>query len=398
MSFLICKVGLQRLFQVMLGFFGIFCLTPNVEATDFYEQRPVQIEPLKDQLARSPVFMHPGQITDYMSPYFGNAVYNYTSGWFLCDVDKYGSIKLTEIPDNPYVDLLGNLKKLPPPSQRLVMHLGTGMLATEDLQYLGGRVVLEWKGKGDVRLAIPLNGKTYAKFIPKSQGQPPGHYTNFPKSSSDSSTGQVHNGIRVYDMSDAPDGIDVVIYSMDPNNKVRDIRVWLNNGKKEPQNQKTLRPEGNDPFVEHKTVFHPKFLELANMYKGQPAIRMMSFANTVGNPQMNWVDARNPRAVFQNGYISTRDGFDPALFHGAGGVNSGQVVWTGPSYSHQVAFANATNKDLWINVPHFATPAYIRQMVRAIFFGCSQNGAPHTFPQPTTPAFPPPEFSFEGVG
>lgn len=325
-------------------------------------------ESLIQQLAKSPVFVHPGEVSDDAAPIFGNAVYNTAFQWFIRNNKfVYGSNALTIGPANVYIDALGNPKKLPASPKQLVLHLGSGINEV-DQKYYQGVIVVEWKGKGDLRL------EGYDRLLEKNFDATwlSSHQASDGLIQSSPATGMVLNGMRIYQVKNHSKFLNLVVHNatISGADAIKDIRVWLNDG---GPNAKTLRPA----IQNGETVFHPKYIEIIKQYQGQPAIRCMDFLDTVANPQQDWMDRRSPLALFQVGIISNRDPIQPTHLIS----NVGEMELTGPAYETLISLCNQTGKDLWINIPHLASNAYIQNLARLIFYGSNQAGNPYSSPQ-----------------
>jgi hypothetical protein len=145
---------------------------------------------------------------------------------------------------------------------------------------------------------------------------------------------------------------------------ITDIKVWL-----------------PDPAAPHtrsleNQLFHPAFLARVNEAPWG-LIRFMDWGMTNASPVQDWTDRRRPGHAFAVGVMNPRA---PAT--GFAGNRS-----TGVPYEHMVALANATAKDLWINVPHLATDAFVTRLAQLIRYG-SDGNEPYTAPQ-ANPVWPP---------
>ncbi len=197
-----------------------------------------------------------------------------------------------------------------------------------------GHWVVTWQGNADIRLEGTAT-------------------TYLPAESSGAATGALVNGRRVYRAADAPGY--VTVYQIQA--PITDLKVWM--------------PDPADPqnaSLENR-LFHPSFLARVNE-AGWGLIRGMDWVQTNASPVQDWVDRRRPAHAFAAGVLNPRA---PAA--GFAGNRS-----TGVAYEHLVALANATQKDLWINVPHLATDDFVQRLARLIRFG-SDGTNPYTAPQ-----------------
>ena len=168
------------------------------------------------------------------------------------------------------------------------------------------------------------------------------------------------NGRRVYRVNDAPGWITVRQIQA----PLTDIKVWM----PDPANPQNASVENQ--------LFHPSFLAHVNQ-ASWGYIRTMGLTETNASPVQDWADRRRPRHAFAVGILNTRP---PA--NGFAGNRA-----TGVAYEHLVALSNATQKDLWINVPHLATDDFVQRLARLIRFG-SDGTNPYTSPQ-ASPVWPP---------
>jgi len=96
------------------------------------------------------------------------------------------------------------------------------------------------------------------------------------------------------------------------------------------------------------------------------AVRFMDFTQANGNPQVEWADRSLP------GYASQAKRPDG--------------VGVGAAWEYVVLLANQAGKDVWINVPHRASDAYVTKLARLLRYG-SDGVNPYGSPQPS-PAWP----------
>jgi hypothetical protein len=95
-----------------------------------------------------------------------------------------------------------------------------------------------------------------------------------------------------------------------------------------------MAPNGHAWWVNSSQIFTTPFLDLLKPYA---AIRTMGFENTNGSPVVNWAD----RTTLQSATQQTPAG----------------VAW-----EYVFDLANELHKDVWINVPDQATPAYVASL------------------------------------
>jgi hypothetical protein len=287
-----------------------------------------------DPQALPQVSYHPGGPAYWDRPYFANAM---TSGsWVDQDFQTlpYWSSSQFDANGFPQTLLAGQTE-----IRAIVngLHAGYGQSPSNfpDLRAIfRGHWVVTWQGNADIR----LDGTAT---------------TYLPGESSGAATGALLNGRRAYRVSDAPGWISVRQIAA----PVTDIKVWM----PDPANPQNASVENQ--------VFHPSFLARANQ-ASWGYIRTMGLSETNSSPVQDWVDRRRPRHAFAVGILNTRP---PA--NGFPGNRA-----TGVAYEHLVALSNATQKDLWINVPHLATDDFVQRLARLIRFG-SDGTNPYTSPQ-----------------
>ena len=206
-----------------------------------------------------------------------------------------------------------------------------------------GKIVVTWLGDADIRL-------TGGQFVAAE--------------SNGASTGRILNGRRVYHQVSGSAYSNITIVDINAAAPITDIKVW--------------RPDPSDPPNQalEGELFHPT--ALARLGGGPWGwLRFMDWNVTNASPQQDWSDRRLPTHVFQSGVLNPRS---PATgFSGSRG--------TGVAFEHMVAMSNATNKDLWINVPHLATTDFITKLAQLIAFG-SDGVNPYAAPQ-ASPVYPP---------
>ncbi len=287
----------------------------------------------------------------YTSPYFANALAMEDRNWRVARPKPGGQSWEVELfaPGADQVDSLGNPRYLG--SNDLFLQAVPGQNSHESAVF-SGRIVVTWQGEADIRVhngAFLANGQNTA-------GQP---------QSSGAETGRLVNGVRVYQMPANPNGIDVRVYSINASNHPRDIRVWL------------AHPTTGQSLINQ--TFHPSLIARINDAPWG-YIRFMDWGPTNASPQKDWADRRVPRHTFQAGILNRRDPSEGAPWFTENGVTyyfEGNRD-TGVAFEHWVALANATNKHMWICVPHLATDDFVTKMAQVIRFGSDANGNPYT--------------------
>ena len=287
-----------------------------------------------DPQALPQVSYHPGGPAYWDRPYFANAM---TSGsWVDQDFQTlpYWSSPQFDANGFPQMLLAGQTE-----IRAIVngLHAGYGASPANfpDLRAIfRGHWVVTWQGNADIR----LDGTAV---------------TYLPGESSGAATGALANGRRAYRVNDAPGWITVRQIQA----PVTDIKVWM----PDPANPQNASVENQ--------VFHPSFLAHVNQ-AGWGYVRTMGLTETNASPVQDWVDRRRPRHAFAVGILNTRP---PAA-----GFSGNRA--TGVAYEHLVALSNATQKDLWINVPHLATDDFVQRLARLIRYG-SDGTNPYTAPQ-----------------
>lgn len=304
---------------------------------------------------------HVAGVHYYTSPYLANALATEDRNWVAVR-PKPGGESWETIEENPQsgqVDSLGNPRFIASGQSYLKAHPGQN---SSESAIFGGRVVLVWQGNADIRVA---NG-TFLSNGQNATGQP---QSNGP------ATGSLTSGTRVYDMGASPNGIEVRVYAADSGNYPRNIRLWL------------AHPDTGASLINQ--AFHPRLLaRVAD--RPWTYIRFMDWGPTNANPQKDWPDRRLPHHTFQAGILNPRDPSEGAVWY----YDKGQPIYfqgnrgTGVAFEHMVALANATNKHMWVCVPHLATDDFVTKMAQVIRFGSDANGTPYTSTQ-SNPVYPP---------
>ena len=280
------------------------------------------------------VSYHPGGPAYWDRPYFGNALL--TGSWVDQNWSNLPYWSSAQFNANGYPQGLQAGQTL---IRAIVngLHTGYGSSPASFPDLRGsfrGHWVLTWQGNADLRL----------------EG---GASTYLQAESSGPSTGTLSNGRRVYRFTDAPGY--VTAYQIQA--PLTDIRAWM----PDPANPQNASLENQ--------LFHPSFLARVNEAEWG-LIRGMDWVQTNASPVQDWVDRRRPSHAFATGVLNPRA---PAI--GFAGNRA-----TGVAYEHLVALANATQKDLWINVPHLATDDFVQRLARLIRFG-SDGTNPYTTTQ-----------------
>lgn len=212
-----------------------------------------------------------------------------------------------------------------------------------------GRVVLTWRGRGDLR----LTGGTFVA-----------------EGSNASETGDATDGRRVY-MTTGPQQSTQTLEIHSIVSPLTEIHVWL----PRPDDPSTAVRENELASLENQR-FHPILLQrLADT--NYAFIRFMDWGATNASPQRDWNDRRRPAHAFKTGVLN------PAS---PGGGAEGNRE-TGVSFEEMVLLANESGKDMWINVPHLASDDFIRKLAQLIRFG-SDGASPYEAPN-AAPVYPP---------
>lgn len=304
-----------------------------------------------DPATLPPVGYHPGGVAYWSHPVFANGL-AHGGGWneYSATLNDWGSgivsWNTAQFDANGYPKYLNAGRKLRAVVLGLHMTYGGARPATwpDRAALTHGRVVLEWTGNADVRLNGPFT------------------YLTGPGQSSGAETGTLSNGRRVYlyTGSNSPGWIEVHAITT----PITDIKVWM--------------PDPADPSNAslEDQLFHPYLLErIADADWGY--IRFMDWNSTNASPQQDWTDRRPPTHVFMSGELNPRS---------PGGGHAGNRG-TGVAFEHMVALCNATDKDLWITVPHLATDDFVTKLAQLIRYG-SDGTNPYTSPQ-ASPVYPP---------
>jgi hypothetical protein len=285
-----------------------------------------------------PVGYHPSNVAYFNTPYFANAL-SHGGEWRSFTGTEFGSpidFNTAQFV-NGYPQFLDAGQKLRAPLFGLNISNDARPVAWPARDTLAkGRIVLTWNGTADIRL---VGGTLIAAESPSG------------------ATGSFTNGRRVYQFAAQPlSSMEVHAIGVTPPSE---IRVWLDG------------LEGQ--------LFHPLLLErIADRDWG--FIRFTDWGFTNASPMQDWADRRLPVHVFQNGIINDRS---PALDNA---ISPGDRE-TGVAFEHMVALCNATDRNMWINVPHLASADFMTKLAKLIRFG-SDGVNPYDAPN-ANPVHPP---------
>ncbi|HYI12522.1 MAG TPA: hypothetical protein VEK57_25950 [Thermoanaerobaculia bacterium] len=298
-----------------------------------------------------PVGYHPSHVAYYNTPYFANAL-AHGGEWFEFTGAEFGTAVAFNSKPAQFVN---GYPQFLDPGQKLRGFL-FGLNINSTLRPAAwpardtlakGHIVMTWAGNADVRLV---------------------NCTFQAGESNGAATGSISNGRRVYLCSAALQTIEIHAIQT----PITDLKVWL----APPDDPATPAVNENQTGTLEGELFHPLLLDrIADADWG--FIRFMDWGNTNASPQQEWSDRRRPGHIFQNGIITARapsSGSDPNRE-------------TGVAFEHMVALCNATGRNMWITIPHLATPEYITKLARLIRFG-SNGSEPYTTTTPSA-EFPP---------
>ena len=116
-------------------------------------------------------------------------------------------------------------------------------------------------------------------------------------------------------------------------------------------------------------------------------IRTMDWTNTNSNTLVNWSDRNTPLTFYKPipTYVAKSNGQDLGGTNMAAKPNPAIVSMV--ALEHHIQLANATGRDLWINVPIVANDDFVTKMAQAIKYGTDGTN-PYTSPQ-SNPVYPP---------
>jgi len=306
-----------------------------------------------------PVGYHPSNIAYFNTPYLSNAL-AHGQEWYEFPGGPPNNSNFGDLINYNTANFInGYPQSLPPGKSLRALLFGLNINnpfrpaawpARDNLTR--GEVLVTWNGDADIRLV---------------------NCTFVPGDSNGGSTGNIANGRRTYLCTGQFESTQSI--------EVRSIVI-------PPTSIKVFLPAVDDPAtagvnekltstLENAGFFHPLFIQRLNDVNWG-FIRFMDWGATNASPQEAWIDRRLPGHIFQNGIINSRQ---PSAT--AEGNRETGIAW-----EHMIALSNATNKDLWINVPHLATNDYITKLAQLIRFGSDGTGNPFTSTQ-ANPPFPP---------
>jgi hypothetical protein len=130
-----------------------------------------------------------------------------------------------------------------------------------------------------------------------------------------------------------------------------------------------MRPVAPGSTVSHAAgeLFSAQYKSFLSYFNG---IRFMDYLATTGNRQVDWADREKPTDATQ---------YQPTGGYGWQG--------RGASLEYLVALANETGKDVWINVPLYASDDYVTKLAQLLAYG-SDGVTPYTSAQ-ENPVYPP---------
>lgn len=291
------------------------------------------------------VGVHPGAPAYWEEPYLANAMA--TANWL--EFEEYAWGDYVEVWDNPQFDANGYPRYLN--EGRYLRAIINGLHGAGPLHR--GHVVLTWQGKGDLR----LQASSEEYLADESSG---------------AMTGSLSDGRRVYRLA-APNALSTLdIYAIDPADPITDIKIWM----ADPADPLNRSLEGQ--------LWHPKLLERVADFPNS-VIRTMAMTMTNGNPERDWSDRRRPDHFSQVGQLNPRSPAPGALLWDNSPMPGNRA--TGVAWEYLVALANATDQDLWINLPHMASDDYIDKLGRLLRYG-SDGVEPYSSTQ-ANPRFTP---------
>ncbi|HET7433235.1 MAG TPA: hypothetical protein VFN10_00840 [Thermoanaerobaculia bacterium] len=285
----------------------------------------------------TPVGYHPSNVAYFNTPYFSNALFA-GSEWRSFTGSEFG-----ELIDFNTAQFVNGYPQFLNPGQKLRATL-FGLNIQDPFRPAAwpardtlskGRIVVTWNGTADIRL---VNGTLVAADSPSG------------------STGSFTNGRRVYLCTGANQSTQTLEVHAIGATPPSQIRVWL-----APADDPNTVAHENETGTLENQLFHPLLLQrLAD--RNWAYIRFMDWGMTNASPVMDWSDRRLPGHIFQAGIINSRS---PALDDN---VAQGDRE-TGVAFEYMVALCNASNKNMWINVPHLATADFMTRLAKLIRFG-----------------------------
>ena len=174
--------------------------------------------------------------------------------------------------------------------------------------YPGGTYRAEWKGTGTVKWEFDATVQ---------------------------SSGTLPDGTNFADLSVVPtnNGISMRIESIDTNDPIRDVRVWMPDYEGQSFNGQVWSP--GETF----SPFHPAFLDSLEPFS---VLRFMEWTDTNRSSLAEWTDRRE---------------FDHARQRGEE---------RGIAYEYIVELANSLQKDVWLNMPHLASDNFVTEYATLI--------------------------------
>ena len=315
-----------------------------------------------------PVGYHPSNIAYFNTPYLANAA-AHGGEWFEFPVapeeggDFGRSLDFNDLPSQ----FIEGYPQFLDSGQKLRGFLFGLNIDNSDIRPPGwpsrneltkGRVLLTWQGNADVRLV----GCSF------TSGE-----------SNGGETGPIANGRRVYQCNSGLTSFEV----HEIQTPITDLKVWL------PAVDDPATVDVNERLTEslENELFHPRFLDRIGDADWE-FIRFMDLGHTNASPQISWSERRRPAHIFQTGIIEDRTPAPGVTF--TVGDEEFEIEGnreTGLAFEHMIALCNATDRNLWINIPHLADADFITKLAQLIRFG-SNGGNPHTTDTPGA-IFPP---------
>lgn len=191
--------------------------------------------------------------------------------------------------------------------------VASSVFVNANFDYPLGDYVLTWEGDGDVVLV----GSYRVQLV------------------SEDLSGTVKR--RVYNVSDRDKSDFLVrINSTNPDNRVRDMHLWL-------------------PGFENATsIFTPQLIESLQPFS---YIRFMDWNTTNNSEQGDWSKRKPKSYVFQSNTTNSKQrpeylGGSVKMLSGGGSV----------AFEYLIDLCNETNKDLWICIPHMADDNFVQNL------------------------------------
>lgn len=214
--------------------------------------------------------------------------------------------------------------------------------ATGETTYLHGVYVLTWDGSGEVDLETTRNDGLDEEMLLNDQ----------------------EGGRLVMVVRDPTKGIMAMVYSSDPADPVRNMRLWapVTDGAGidlTPSSDLapghiagSLEPAPGEP----EPMWHPRFLEHLREAPNYGALRFMGWQQinltNWDRDTLDWSDRASPDYSF--GALNALDGS-----YNRYPVQDYRVA-IGQPFEWMIDLCNEVHKDLWIQLPHIASPDLIR--------------------------------------